>query len=105
MSTDHEKFIRWTASDKIARVSHDTSLLELLIKDKASINHTCGGYGTCGTCVVTIDGAHILSERNNIEFEMATDRGFAENERLACQVLASEVIENKLSVKIPISNL
>lgn len=105
MSSDNEKFIRWTANEKVAKASQEASLLDLLIRGKAPIQHTCGGYGTCGTCRVMVDQAHLLSPRNEIEQEMAQDRGFIETERLACQVIAQEVIDHKLVVKIPISNL
>lgn len=105
MSSDSEKFIRWIAKDKIAKVSHEASLLEVLIKDKVPINHTCGGNGTCGTCVVIVDEVNFLSQRNELEQEMALDRGFSANERLSCQVLASEIIDKKISIKIPISSL
>ncbi len=52
------------------------------------LNHTCGGNGTCGTCLIhVLKGLENLEPRNEIEAEMAADRGFTESERLACQIL------------------
>ena len=43
--------------------------------------------GTCGTCRVEIQSSlSELAERNSIEQEMATDRGYLPQERLACQL-------------------
>lgn len=65
----------------------EETLLEIALKNDIEIAHSCGGMGTCGTCRVEIqsplDG---LAERNTIEQEMATDRGFLPQERLACQL-------------------
>ena len=65
------------------------------------LNHSCGGMGTCGTCRVRIlsslESLGPLEPRNEIEIEMANDRGFAENERLACQL----AIVNGLKFRIP----
>lgn len=72
-----------------------TSLLDFLIKKKVDINHSCGGFGTCGTCRVFVKNYEILESRESIEQEMADDRGFLPSERLACQnhVIAGLVIE------------
>lgn len=63
------------------------SVLDLALKLKIEISHSCGGHGTCGTCRVFIDSIP-LAARNEIEAEMAADRQFADNERLSCQVEA-----------------
>lgn len=62
------------------------SLLENLLDNNVNIDHSCGGNGTCGTCQYEIlQGQENLSEIEEVESEMREDRGFAENERLACQ--------------------
>lgn len=69
-------------------VSHkSSSVLEVALAAGIEIDHTCGGNGTCGTCRVWIEsGNEKLGERNEVEQEMADDRGFAPQERLACQI-------------------
>jgi len=72
------------------------SQLELAIDKKIDLNHSCGGYGTCGTCRVIVDNHVDLPARNEIELEMANDRGFSPNERLACQTIC----DRPLNVKV-----
>lgn len=65
------------------------SLLEVALNHKIDINHACGGHGTCGSCLVKIiDGAETLPKRNEIEKEMAEERSYSSDERLACQTEA-----------------
>ncbi|AHI07314.1 hypothetical protein BDW_14070 [Bdellovibrio bacteriovorus W] len=70
-------------------MSHpEESVLEAAERVKISIYNTCGGNGTCGTCRVRIHSdLSELPDRNEIESEFAEDRGFAANERLACQLV------------------
>lgn len=106
MAAESEKFINWTPDTQIAKASQGQSLLDHLIRLKVPINHTCGGNATCGTCVVHIENANsIIGSRNELEEEMAQDRGFHDYERLACQLDAREIYEKKISIKIPISHL
>lgn len=66
------------------------SILETALVLGVDIDHSCGGNGTCGTCRVFVkmsDGKS-LPIRDELEQEMAEDRGFAEAERLACQTPA-----------------
>jgi ferredoxin, 2Fe-2S len=65
----------------------DESLLELCIRHKVPISHSCEGMASCGTCRVIIkQGLDQLHERNPLESEMASDRNFNPEERLACQL-------------------
>ena len=82
---------------KISVKEKEQQLLQLLIDNKVSINHSCGGFGTCGTCRVIVSNHELLPPRNPIEAEMANDRGFAPNERLACQ---SQALPD-LIIKLP----
>ncbi|GIL17114.1 MAG: hypothetical protein BroJett040_08650 [Oligoflexia bacterium] len=66
--------------------SHGQNLLTALLKNKVKISNSCGGSGTCGTCRVQVIGeVSGLSERTDIEIEMAKERGFVPSERLSCQ--------------------
>ena len=65
----------------------EESLLELAIEHKVEIANSCGGMGTCGTCRVEIESSIVdLPARNEIEQELASDRGFKPEIRLACQL-------------------
>lgn len=78
----------------------DQSVLDIAIRMKIPLNHTCGGNATCGTCrVFVVQGLENLPPRNELEQEMAEDRGFQENERLACQLepIAGLIVEVPLS--------
>ena len=74
-------------------IDKEKSLLQLALYNNIEINHSCGGYGTCGTCRVFIDNHHQLPDRNPIEQEMASDRGFEDNERLSCQTLCTQALQ------------
>lgn len=78
--------------------SHGNSLLETLICNKIELDHSCGGMGSCGTCRIIIDKASgALPAANVVEQEMIADRGFQENERLACQLVPN----CDLTIRIP----
>ncbi|MFN8846617.1 MAG: 2Fe-2S iron-sulfur cluster-binding protein [Bdellovibrionales bacterium] len=73
------------------------TILELLLENKIEIDHSCGGNGSCGTCLFYLFGSlQAITEKNAIELEMAQDRGFSENERLACQTHVLKSCEIKL---------
>lgn len=74
------------------------SVLELALENAIELSHSCGGMGTCGTCrVILVDPPEDIEERNELELEMAQDRNFEKNERLACQLMA----RNGLKIRIP----
>lgn len=65
----------------------DHSVLDVALRAGFPLDHACGGNGTCGTCLVhVVEGLEDLEERNDLESEMAVDRGFEKDERLACQI-------------------
>ena len=72
-------------NQKLPIKKNEEQLLRFLIDHKVDIDHSCGGFGTCGTCRVLISNHETLPPRNPIEMEMAKDRSFTDNERLACQ--------------------
>lgn len=81
--------------------SQDMTVLEALVRENIDIDHSCGGMGSCGTCrIFIVSGESNLSDRSDIELEMAQDRGFAVNERLSCQsIICRESGEIVLSKK------
>lgn len=61
-------------------------LLEILNDLHVSIDQSCGGNGTCGTCLYqVVSGLDQVSKMQDLESEMASDRNFLKEERLACQ--------------------
>jgi ferredoxin len=65
------------------------SVLDVALENKIRIATSCGGMGTCGTCrVEVLEAPARFNERNEIENEMAKERGFSNGERLACQIEA-----------------
>ena len=82
----------------MAEFEGSPTVLELAIRDGLPLHHSCGGMGTCGTCCVIVESdPSEVEARNEIESEMAADRGYASRERLACQLTARP----RLIVKIP----
>ncbi len=60
---------------------------EALLRNKVDIGSSCGGVGTCTTCLVKITSdLKLLPKRNELEIERAEERGLAINERLSCQI-------------------
>jgi ferredoxin len=79
-------------------VDEGLSLLENLIENNVEIDHSCGGFGTCGTCCVkVVQGIENFSPVNEIESEMKIDRGMSDDERLCCQSFVS----GSVKIKIP----
>jgi 2Fe-2S ferredoxin len=73
------------------------TILEVLLDNHIEIDHSCGGNGSCGTCRFFLKGeSSAISEKNEIEMEMALDRNFKENERLACQTHVLQSCEIQL---------
>ncbi len=70
------------------------NLLNTLNASGISIEQSCDGNGTCTTCrVFVLKGLENCSERSELETERAVERGFAENERLACQTNITGSVE------------
>ncbi len=78
-----------------------STVLEVAIAHKIPLSHSCEGMASCGTCRIEVLACPTeLEERNELEAEMAADRGFLAKERLACQIQARD----GLRVKVPISS-
>ncbi|MGZ3770305.1 MAG: 2Fe-2S iron-sulfur cluster-binding protein [Bdellovibrio sp.] len=88
MNAKPGKCITFLPNNKDVPVSHkDNTLLDFALRLGISLDHTCGGNGTCGTCLIrVVEGGEKLEARNELESEIAQDRGFEADERLACQL-------------------
>lgn len=70
------------------------TVLEAALGAGIPLPHSCGGMGTCTTCrVLVVKGLEKCHERTELEAQMAEDRGFAEFERLSCQLEAVAGLE------------
>ena len=79
--------ITFLPEEFVVHASHRTeSILEAALEAGYELEHSCGGYGTCGTCLVIVEkGLEKMEPRGEIESEMASDRSFRPEERLCCQ--------------------
>lgn len=83
---------------KSLEIGDSSTLLDVALSGEVDIGHSCGGMGSCGTCRVIVESdLTALSERTEVEQEMASARGFASFERLACQLIPTA----GLRVRIP----
>lgn len=84
---------------KISCTAHE-NILESALKAGIDISHSCGGMGTCGTCRIIIrEGLDLLPRRNELEQEMASDRNFSPEERLACQTTSAVPLKIEVPAK------
>lgn len=65
----------------------DETVQDALLRHKIDIGYSCGGVGTCTTCLVkVVSDLNLLSEKNELELERSSERNLAPNERLSCQI-------------------
>jgi ferredoxin, 2Fe-2S len=84
-------------NDALIEFSMGDNLLDTLNANKVGISQSCGGNGSCTTCaVLVLEGADSVGPRSEIELERALERGFAPNERLACQIQLCESIKIRI---------
>lgn len=80
------KKILFLPEDKAVELKPGATFLDLALKNRIPISHTCDGMGTCGTCLLRIEkGLENFGPRNEVEKEIADARDLPANERLACQ--------------------
>ena len=90
--------IRYDTEEKVLTPKRSENLLELCLENKVPISHSCEGMASCGTCCVLITSdTNTLPPRNELEQEMANDRNFRDEERLACQL----ELNSSFSFKLP----
>lgn len=90
--------IHFYPMDKSFPAAGADSVLTVALKNGIDLAHSCGGMGSCTTCRVFVEHcSHALPVRGELEQETADQRGFADNERLACQLPP----QDELVVRIP----
>jgi ferredoxin len=71
-----------------AEANPNETVLDAARRAGAPIGNSCGSVGVCGRCVVRVlAGAENLSAPTTIELRVSSQRGFAADERLACQAV------------------
>jgi 2Fe-2S ferredoxin len=64
------------------------TVLDVARRAAVPLGNSCGGVGICARCRVTVlGGAENLSPPTSIESRIGTARGFAADERMACQAV------------------
>lgn len=92
--------IIYDTEEKQLTPTNSSNLLEVCLKNKIPISHSCEGMASCGTCrVIITQGEEKLPERSDLEKEMAQDRKFNFQERLACQLEVHA--QSRFSFKLP----
>jgi len=66
------------------------TLLDVARRAGAPLGASCGGVGICARCRVrVVEGAEHLSPPTTIELRIGGQRGFAADERMACQAVVT----------------
>jgi len=64
------------------------TILDVARRASIPLGNSCGGVGICSRCKVRVlHGAEQLSPPTSIEIRFGTARGFAPDERMACQAV------------------
>lgn len=70
------------------------TILDAARRADAPLGNSCGSVGICARCRVRVlSGAENLSPPTTIEIRVASQRGFASDERLACQAVVRGDVE------------
>lgn len=80
-------------------IDPDSTILQASLKAGVQHTHVCGGQARCTTCRVSVlSGLENCLPRNEQESRLATQLGFPEHIRLACQTRVSGDISMKRAV-------
>lgn len=87
-------FVNFTPLGTSAEARPNETVLDAARRADAPIGNSCGSVGVCGRCRVRVlAGAENLSPPTMIEIRVAGQRGFAADERLACQAVVLGDVE------------
>jgi ferredoxin len=86
--------VRFSPPGNAADARPNETVLDAARRADAPIGNSCGSVGVCGRCCVrVIAGAENLSAPTTIELRVSAQRGFAADERLACQAVVMGDVE------------
>lgn len=82
------RVVSFTPLGKKAEARENESILDVARRASVPLGNSCGGVGVCTRCKVTVTaGAENLSPATSIELRFGAARGFAPDERMACQAV------------------
>ena len=80
--------VTFTPLAKTAVAKSDETVLDVARRAAVPLGNSCGGVGICARCKVrVVAGAENLTPPTSVETRWAAARGFAEDERMACQAV------------------
>ena len=86
--------VTFTPLCSAAEAMTNETVLDAARRADVPIGNSCGSVGVCGRCCVrVIAGANNLSAPTLIELRVSAQRGFAADERLACQAVVMGDVE------------
>jgi 2Fe-2S ferredoxin len=86
--------VHFSPLGKSADAKPNETLLDVARRAGAPIGNSCGSVGICARCRVRIiAGAENLTAPTTIELRVSAQRGFAADERMACQAVVSGDVE------------
>jgi 2Fe-2S ferredoxin len=82
------KDVTFTPLARTAAALANESILDVARRAAVPLGNSCGGVGVCTRCKVRVlTGAENVSPATAIEVRFGASRGFAADERMACQAV------------------
>ena len=82
--------VTFTPLGKGATAKDNETLLDVARRAGVPLGNSCGGVGVCARCKVrVVTGPENLSPPTSMEIRFGTSRGFAADERMACQAVVT----------------
>lgn len=80
--------VTFTPLGTTAEAKSDETILDVARRAAVPLGNSCGGIGICSRCKVrVVAGAENLTPATSVEARFAAARGFAGDERMACQAV------------------
>lgn len=84
------KLVTFTPLGRTESAKENETVLDVARRAAVPLGNSCGGVGVCARCKVrVIAGGENLTPPTAIEIRFGTARGFAEDERMACQAVVT----------------
>ena len=88
------KDVTFTPLGISAPAREDETVLDVARRAGVPLGNSCGAVGVCARCRVrVIAGGDRLSPPTSVELRFGTARGFADDERMACQAVVTGACE------------
>lgn len=84
------KLVTFVPLGREASALANETVLDVARRAGAPLGASCGGVGICARCKVrVVEGAENLSAPTSVELRIGAQRGFAADERMACQAVVN----------------